>query len=186
MADTAVQERTVWARGAGEASQVDFGSHVRAIAHGRYVMRHILHLLDEQAVAAGLQPLRHQVLLQVYGASTPPSVSTLAERLSIAPALTSRLVRNLEDAGLVERVRSSADKRVISVKATDAGIELLRSIDLEVHEQVFQFHRKLSEESKLGALATFASYLGLDSDPRLRAMLVDADLDPDVHGHLHN
>jgi DNA-binding MarR family transcriptional regulator len=185
MSQTVDQERAVWARGAGEAREVDFASHVRAIAHGRYVMRHILHLLDEQAVAAGLQPLRHQLLLQVYGAPTPPSVSTLAERLSIAPALTSRLIRTLEEEGLVERVKSTSDKRVISVRATEAGIEVLRSIDLEVHEQVYQFHRKLTDESKLGALATFASYLGLDSDPRLRAMLKDADLDPDVHSHSH-
>ena len=37
--------RQVWAKGAGEAREADFAAHVKAIAHGRYVLRHILHLL---------------------------------------------------------------------------------------------------------------------------------------------
>lgn len=145
--------RQVWAKGAGEAREADFATHVKAIAHGRYVMRHILHLLDEQAVAAGMQPLTHQTLLQVFGADEPLSVSELADRLAVAPALMSRMVRRLEEDGLVEHVH--------------------------------QFHRKLSDESKLGALATFASYLGLDADPRLSELLADADIELDAHGHVH-
>jgi DNA-binding MarR family transcriptional regulator len=177
--------RQVWAKGAGEAGETDFATHVKAIAHGRYVMRHILHLLDEQAVAGGLQPLVHQALLQVFGADEPLSVSELADRLVVAPALMSRMVRRLEEDGLAERVRSHDDKRVTRVRATAAGVERLRAIDLEVHEHVHQFHRKLSDESKLGALATFASYLGLDSDPRLRELLADADIDLDAHSRVH-
>jgi DNA-binding MarR family transcriptional regulator len=177
--------RQVWAKGAGEAREADFATHVKAIAHGRYVMRHILHLLDEQAVAGGLQPLAHQTLLQVFGADEPLSVSEIAERLAVAPALMSRMVRRLEEDGLVERVRASDDKRVTRVRATPPGVERLKAIDFEVHNQVHQFHRKLSDESKLGALATFASYLGLDDDPRLRGLLADADIDLDAHLRLH-
>lgn len=177
--------RQVWAKGAGEARETDFATHVKAIAHGRYVLRHILHLLDEQAVAGGLQPLVHQALLQVFGADEPLSVSELADRLAVAPALMSRMVRRLEEDGLAERVRSRDDKRVTRVRATAAGVERLRAIDLEVHERVHQFHRKLSDESKLGALATFASYLGLDCDPRLRELLADADIDLKAHSRVH-
>ena len=36
-----------------------------------------------------------------------------------------------------------------------------------------------------GALATFASYLGLDDDPRLRELFIEADIDLDLHGHRH-
>ena len=168
-----------------QVREADFATHVKAIAHGRYVLRHILHLLDEQAVAGGLQPLMHQTLLQVFGADEPLSVSEVADRLAVAPALMSRMVRRLEEDGLVERVRSSDDKRVTRVRATSAGVERLRAIDFEVHEHVHQFHRKLSDESKLGALATFASYLGLDDDPRLRELFVEADIDLDRHGHQH-
>jgi DNA-binding MarR family transcriptional regulator len=150
------------------------------------VMRHILHILDEQAVGGGLQPLLHQALLQVYGADDPLSVSELADRLAVASALMSRMIRKLEEDGLVERVRSTDDRRVTRVRATPAGVEVLRTIDLEVHEQVHQFHRKLSEQSKLGALATFASYLGLDSDPRLRELLAGADIDVDAHARVHS
>ncbi|MGH3277193.1 MAG: MarR family winged helix-turn-helix transcriptional regulator [Streptosporangiaceae bacterium] len=185
MAADVPSPREVWAKGAGEAGETDFASHVKAIAHGRYVMRHILHLLDEQAVAGGLQSLAHQTLLQVFGAPGLLSVSELAERLAVAPALMSRTVRRLEDDGLVERMRSSDDKRVTRVCATPAGVARLKDIDFEVHHQVHQFHRKLSVESKLGALATFAFYLGLDTDPRLAEMLADANIDFDAHVRLH-
>ncbi|HEY1701304.1 MAG TPA: MarR family transcriptional regulator [Trebonia sp.] len=186
MAADLPSSRQVWAQGAGEASETDFAAHVNAIAHGRYVMRHILHILDEQAVGGGLQPLLHQALLQVYGADDPLSVSELADRLAVASALMSRMVRRLEEDGLVERVRATDDRRVTRVRATAAGVEVLRAIDLEVHEQVHQFHRRLSDESKLGALATFASYLGLDSDPRLRELLAGADIDVDAHARVHS
>ncbi len=162
---------TTWARGAEEARDMDFAGHVKAIAHGRYVMRRISQLLGAQAVAAGIQPLRHQALLQIYGSDAPLAVSRVAERLAISPALASRLVRDLEAGGLVERTRTAEDKRVIGVKATESGVELLRTIDQEVHELVYAFHRTLTDEGKLGALVTFASYLGLDSDPRLASLV---------------
>lgn len=55
----------MWRKGSGEASHIAFGSHVKSIAHARFVLRRILRLFDEQAVAAGLMPLEHQALLQV-------------------------------------------------------------------------------------------------------------------------
>ncbi len=171
----------IWGRGAGEASHLDFNSHVKAIAHARYVLRRILRLLDEQAVAASLMPLEHQALLQVYGADNPLPVNKVADRLDIAPALASRLIRRLEKDNLVERVREVGDRRIIAVKASQTGVELLQRIDRSVHERVRVFQQTLNDEGKLGALATFAFYLGLDADPRLTALLSELP----VHSHSH-
>lgn len=171
MDDATAQLLALWGKGSGAASHEDFASHVKAIAHARYVLRRVLRLLDEQAVAGGLQPLQHQALLQIYGAENPLPVNKVAERLDIAPALASRLVRQLEERQLVERARVPGDKRVIAVHANEAGIEVLQRIDASVHERVEAFQRGLSDEGKLGALATFAFYLGLDSDPRLTLLL---------------
>lgn len=171
MDDATAQLLALWGKGAGAASDLDFASHVKAIAHARYVLRRILRLLDEQAVAGGLQPLQHQALLQIHGAESPLPVNKVAERLDVAPALASRLVRQLEERKLVERARVPNDKRVIAVHASEAGIEALRQIDASVHERVAAFQRGLSNEGKLGALATFSFYLGLDSDARLALLL---------------
>jgi DNA-binding MarR family transcriptional regulator len=172
--DETAQLLALWGKGADAASDIDFASHVKAIAHGRFVLRRILRLLDEQAIAGGLQPLQHQALLQIYGAESPLPVNRVADRLDIAPALASRLIRQLEEKGLVHRARIPGDRRVIAVHASDAGIEVLRKIDTAVHHQVNHFQRQLSDEGKLGALATFSFYLGLDSDPRLAMLLTAA------------
>jgi DNA-binding MarR family transcriptional regulator len=169
--EVTAQLLALWGQGAGAASHLDFSKHVKAIAHARYVLRRILRLLDEQAVSGGLQPLQHQALLQIYGADSALPVSKVAERLDIAPALASRLIRQLEEKGLVERARIVGDRRVIAVKASAEGVELLRTIDESVHDRVDNFQRELSDEGKLGALATFSFYLGLDSDPRLGILL---------------
>lgn len=171
MDDATARLLALWSRGAGVASDLDFASHVKAIAHARYVLRRILRLLDEQAVAGGLQPLQHQALLQIYGAEKPLPVNKVADRLDIAPALASRLIRQLEERKLVERARVPGDKRVIAVHASEAGIEVLRQIDASVHERVEAFQHGLSDEGKVGALATFSFYLGLDADPRLALLL---------------
>lgn len=171
MDEATAQLLALWGKGAGAASHLDFASHVKAIAHARFVLRRVLRLLDEQAIAGGLQPLQHQALLQIYGAEKPLPVNRVAERLDIAPALASRLIRQLEEKRLVERERIPDDKRVIAVRASGAGIDLLRRIDTSVHERVELFQRQLTDEGKLGALATFSFYVGLDSDPRLTKLL---------------
>lgn len=159
--------RAVWGAGAHEASHRDFPGHVAAIAHGRFVLRQVLKILDECAVRGGLQPLSHQALLQAFGAAERISVSGLAERLSVPPALVSRTVRGLEQDGLVQRSRISDDGRVVVVTATPEGVEVLRKIDHNVHEEIRRFSNTLDDAGRLGALATFASYVGLDADPRL-------------------
>jgi DNA-binding MarR family transcriptional regulator len=59
----------------------------------------------------------------VFGGPRPVSVLAAAERVS-PPAIT-KLVTALEAAGLVERRRSPADRRVVLVAATPAGRRLL-------------------------------------------------------------
>lgn len=156
-----------WASAVDEASHVDFPGHVRAIAHGRFVLRQATRILDEEAVAGGLQPLSHQALLQIYAAQEPISMSKLADRLSIPSALASRIIRKLELDGLVERSGISDDRRVVVVAVTPVGEQHLREIDQAVHLALRAFHATLDDDDKLGALATFASYVGLDADPRL-------------------
>ncbi|MHB1534965.1 MAG: MarR family winged helix-turn-helix transcriptional regulator [Acidimicrobiales bacterium] len=159
------------ANGFAEAGNPDFGTHMKAIAHARYVLRHVMRLLDEQAEEGGLQPLQHQALLQMYGAGRPLPVSKVADRLGIAPALASRIVRRLEELGLVERVRGFNDRRVIAVLASEVGIAKLREIDANVQRRIGEFRNRLDREGKYGALATFAFYVGLDTDTELQAFL---------------
>jgi DNA-binding MarR family transcriptional regulator len=184
--ESTAQLLSLWGKGSSAASDLDFSSHVKAIAHARYVLRRILRLLDEQAINAGLKPLQHQALLQIYGADSPLPVSKVAERLDIAAALASRLIRDLEEKGLVQRDRGFSDRRIIAVTASEAGIELLRQIDSRVHGRVSQFQAELTEEGKFGALATFSFYLGLDADPRISLLLGGTTGFHHHHDHEHD
>ena len=37
------------------------------VAEARYVLRRVFRIAEEQAKAAGLEPLTHQALIQIYG-----------------------------------------------------------------------------------------------------------------------
>lgn len=92
---------------------------------------------QQQIAAAGvsLTPQALRVLERVVesGQTTP---GRLADRLELDPAVTTRLLRQLEDAGLVSRSRSEADGRVSTVAATAAGQEAMGRVREVIWEQV--------------------------------------------------
>jgi DNA-binding MarR family transcriptional regulator len=73
--------------------------------------------------AAGLTPTRVSVLLHVVRAGSS-RLSELAEIEGINPTMLSRVVSDLSEAGLLERVSDERDRRAAWVKATAAGKRL--------------------------------------------------------------
>jgi DNA-binding MarR family transcriptional regulator len=145
-----------------------FRGYAFGISQARYVIRKALRIVDEQAKKVGLDPLQHQALIQIYGSSADRMpVNKVAERLDIAPAFASRLIKELEGKGLIRREHLPEDKRVTWVAATDAGIQLLRDIDDAVHIHVNYFQSQLTDEERMAALAIFAFYVGLEGDSDL-------------------
>jgi DNA-binding MarR family transcriptional regulator len=142
----------------------EFQSYVKNIAEARYVTRRVLRIVDDQAKSHGLEPLLHQALLQVYGANEGrgTTVGKLAGRLDVAAAFASRLVRRLEEMGLVQREQSDDDRRATNVIATEAGVTKLASIDGDVHHHVAFLQHQLTDEQRLSALSIFAFYVGID------------------------
>ncbi|HVO66983.1 MAG TPA: MarR family transcriptional regulator [Syntrophales bacterium] len=57
---------------------------------------------------------------------SPVRVSDLAHRMYIHPATAVGILDRLESKGLVKRVRSKDDKRVVKVELTDVGKKLVR------------------------------------------------------------
>lgn len=142
---------------------MEFHRYVSGIAEARYAIRKVFRIADEQARAAGLEPLEHQALLQVYGSSDQMlQVSPLAGRLDIAPAFASRVVRQLEDKGYVKRHSSESDRRVTEVRITDAGRAIVQAIDADVRVHVEYFQKQLSPTSKSSALFIVGFYVGVD------------------------
>lgn len=149
----------------------DFRSYFRGIAEARYVIRKVLRIADEQAKRASLEPLEHQALIQIFGSTQPQRVSDLAERLDIAPAFASRIVKGLESRGLAVRSPSPHDKRSTFVGLTDAARELLAEIDQNVTRHITHFQAELHPAERAVALGIFAFYVGATRTRDLEALL---------------
>lgn len=174
-----------WTASNEGARSYDFRTYVRSISEARFVIRKIFRIADEQAKRYGLEPLQHQALLHVYAAGNEGlPVSRVAERLDIAAALASRLSKELERFGYVQRTQSTIDRRSTSVTATDGGAEVLRKIDTDLHLHVQYFQRQLGEADRMAALAIFAFYVGLAPDSTLGEM-IRSDADLSHGGKLH-
>lgn len=132
------------------------------VAEARYVLRKVFRIAEEQAREAGFDPLAHQALIQIYGSAEQRlRVNQLAERLDIAPAFTSSLLKSLEADGMIDRRRDDADHRVTWVSVTDAAIEKLAAIDEAVGFHVDYFAARIPAENRERALATLKFYVGL-------------------------
>lgn len=176
----ASNELRSWVTASGKGRQKRLASYFRGIAQARYTVRRVFRIVDEQARRAGLDPLQHQALIQIFGAGESTlRVNDVAERLDIAPAFASRLVRELESRELVTRLASDTDRRITLVSVTDAGRELLAQIDRDVHVHVAYFQSQLTEQERLAALTIFAFYVGVsleDEDIKAIDAIVKAAL----------
>jgi DNA-binding MarR family transcriptional regulator len=104
-------------------------------------------ILDADAVAADLRPAllrlarelrketeqlgvtaRQATLLWLVKRSPGLSLAELAAEEGISPPALSGHVDRLERAGLIERVRSSEDRRRVGLRLTDDGARLLRRV----------------------------------------------------------
>jgi DNA-binding MarR family transcriptional regulator len=135
--------------------------YFQSVSEARFVVRHVFRLVDERAKIHGLEPLEHQALIQIYGArSDEISVSEVADRLHIAAAFGSKIVKALVQKQFVRSRPSELDQRVVHLSVSPAGAKVLELIDQDVRMHVDYFTRRLAPDQKDAALAIFAFYVG--------------------------
>jgi DNA-binding MarR family transcriptional regulator len=85
---------------------------------------------EDQARAAGLTHVQHQLLVAVMGhpGDQAPAVGDLAEYLQLRPHSAVELVDRAEAAGLVRRVPDASDGRIVRVELTAAGGQVVRQL----------------------------------------------------------
>lgn len=122
---------------------------------------------QQQSAAAGvsLSPQALRVLERTVeaGATTP---GQLAHRLDLDPAVVTRLLRQLEDSGLVTRTRSAEDGRVSTVEATEEGLDAFGRVREVIWAQV----RRALADWPGDDVATLARLLG--------QLVTDVQLEP--------
>lgn len=100
--------------------QAEFGTADRL--HSAAI--HLLRSLRVEDRASGLSGPRLSALSVVVFAG-PLTMSALAQAEQVQPPTITKLVREMEREGLVERVRDRDDRRVLMVRATARGRQLL-------------------------------------------------------------
>jgi DNA-binding MarR family transcriptional regulator len=133
-----------------------------AVADARFLMRRAFRMIDEEARKLGLDSLANQLMVQLRGApGRTRTVSELAVRLDIPLNLASRLARELDHRGLVERLQSPDDGRVRLVRATDEGIDLAREIGDRSRIRFIELQDGFTEEQRRAALLVWARNFGV-------------------------
>lgn len=100
------------------------------LANFRYQVRKFLRFSEQLALKHGIKPQQYQLLLQVrgYPGRDWATVGELAERLQAQQHGVVALISRCEKQGLVERRRSTEDRRRIEVRLLAKGDQLVTKI----------------------------------------------------------
>src|SRR5262245_48509997 len=108
------REKAVKARGLS-----DRRLYFHGVAAARYVLRKVFRLVEDEAKRAGIDPLAHQALIQVYGSEKGAlRVKELGERLDISPAFAPSLIKLVAAKQYLTREPDKHDARAATDSAT--------------------------------------------------------------------
>jgi len=94
---------------------------------------------------ANLTGQQYNILRILRGAKKPLSTFQIRERMLDKMSDTSRIVDRLVKKGLVKKVVSIRDRRLVDVSITDEGLSLLSELD-KLNDSMDEKFRNLSEE----------------------------------------
>ena len=103
--------------------------------------KRVIHV--DELVRVHQMPFSHiQILIML--SQGPMSIGQISDRLGIAKPNITPLVDNLRDDGLVERVRSEQDRRIVNVHLLPEGEKRLEAIREDIAKQVTEWRESLS------------------------------------------
>ncbi len=102
--------------------------------------------LSEMLKRSGLTPAQYNVLRILRGAGEcGHACREIGDRMITKDPDVTRLLDRLEDRGLVSRARDERDRRVITVRVTRQGLDLLSELDSEVDSFDMKLFEHMSE-----------------------------------------
>ena len=82
------------------------------------------------------------------------TVKRISDDVSLSQATVTTILNRLQDRGLIERVRSQVDKRVVNARLTEIGRDTLSTSPPLLHEQFIDRFESLDEWEKTQMLST--------------------------------
>ena len=101
----------------------------------------------------GSLSLIHLHVLTILEADGPIPMSRLADTLDVSVASTTGIIGRMEERGLVERSHGETDRRVVLVRATEAGTAIFRDMTEERRTKLRLLLGRLADD-ELAALLT--------------------------------
>jgi DNA-binding MarR family transcriptional regulator len=116
------------------------------LANFRYQIRKFVRFSEQLARRHGVQPLQYLLLLQIkgYPGRDWATVGELAERLQAQHHGVVALVSRCEKQGLVERRRSTEDRRRIEVRLRARGERLVEKVARRHREQLLSLQGRFT------------------------------------------
>jgi DNA-binding MarR family transcriptional regulator len=113
----------------------------------RVSLRRFQRWSEDQAQAAGLTHVQHQLLVAIKGhpGGDPPTIGDLAGYLLLRPHSMVELVDRAEAAGLVQRTKDAEDGRVVRVSLTPDGDLILQKLTRAHLERLHELAAVLDE-----------------------------------------
>ena len=105
-------------------------NHYVALAEFRNGLRKFLAFSESEAKKEGLTPQQHQMMLVIMGqrGRNWASIKTISEALILEHHSVVQLIDRTIEKGLVQKTRSSEDRRVAKIEVTSAGLEILERL----------------------------------------------------------
>lgn len=100
----------------------------------------------------GAISLVHLNVLTLLDAEGPLSMGRLADALDVSIASLTGIVTRMEGRGLVERIHAEHDRRVVLVRLTGAGSDVLAGMDEHRRAALIRLAQELTEDQLLGLL----------------------------------
>jgi len=121
----------------------------------RVALRRFQRWSEDQALAAGVTHVQHQLLVAIKGhpGDQPPTIGDLAGYLLQRPHSTVELVDRAEAGGLVARTSDAGDGRVIRVGLTPEGDRIMRELTRAHLERLRDLAAVLDQLVKTPAVA---------------------------------
>jgi len=128
-------------------------SNIKALVNIRYTNNWIAALQNKYMAQHDLSMPQFNILRILRGAKKKLNVNTVKDRMIEKSPNTTRLMDKLCDKKLIERIRNEKDKRIIEVRITKKGLELLDTIDVDFeNESMFMYNLSAEESETLSNL----------------------------------
>ena len=125
----------------------------------------LVHQMAKEFEAYGVTPTQYNVLRILRGAGPAGHCRyEIRDRLVAQVPDVTRLLDRLEEAGLVERERDSADRRQVKTRITRDGLALLARMDAPVGEMHTRLLGHLGEQKLQTLIELLAEVREIESD----------------------